>query len=165
MDPTQAELDRLVEGGLPGAFVYLEDADGTSRFWTAGVADLETGAAMTATSHYRIGSTTKTFTAVVVLQLIGEGRLALDDLVQERPDLPIPNGDRLTIEHLLRMRSGLFDFEDDPSLLGNLEAHLRPVSLAHINELAVRGPTKFLPGERFESATRTSASSRRASNG
>ena len=152
MDSIQAELDRLVEGGLPGAFVfYVEDTDGTSRFWTAGVADLDTGATMTPTSLYRIGSTTKTFTAVVVLQLIGEGRLALDDLVQARlPDLPIPNGDRLTIEHLLRMRSGLFDFEDDPSLLGNLEAHLRPVSLAHVNELAVRGPTKFLPGEQFE---------------
>jgi D-alanyl-D-alanine carboxypeptidase len=151
MDPTQAELDRLVEAGLPGAFVYVEDADGTARFWTAGVADLGTGAPMTPTSHYRIGSTTKTFTAVVVLQLVGEGRLALDDLVQERlPDLPIPNGDRLTIDHLLRMRSGLFDFEDDSSLLGNLEAHLRPVSLARVNELAVRGPTKFLPGERFD---------------
>jgi D-alanyl-D-alanine carboxypeptidase len=151
MDSTQAELDRLVDGGLPGAFVYLKDGDGTARFWTAGVADLDTGARMTPTSHYRIGSTTKTFTAVVVVQLIGEGRLALDDLIQERlPDLPIPNGDRLTVEHLLRMRSGLFDFEDDPSLVGNLEAHLRPVSLAHVNELAVRGPTKFLPGQRFE---------------
>jgi D-alanyl-D-alanine carboxypeptidase len=151
MDSTQAELDRLVDGGLPGAFVYIEDADGTARFWTAGVADLDTGASMTPTSHYRIGSTTKTFTAVVVLQLIGEGRLALDDLVQERlPDLPIPNRDRLRIEHLLRMRSGLFDFEDDPSLLGNLEAHLRPVTLARVNELALRGPTKFVPGERFE---------------
>jgi D-alanyl-D-alanine carboxypeptidase len=151
MDPTQAELDRLVEAGLPGAFVYVEDADGSSRFWTAGVADLESGAAMTPTSHYRIGSTTKTFTAVVVLQLIGEGLLALDDLMQDRlPDLPLPNGDRLTIEHLLRMRSGLFDFEDDPSLVGDLEAHLVPIALAHVNELALRGSTAFPPGERFE---------------
>jgi D-alanyl-D-alanine carboxypeptidase len=151
MDPTQAELERLVEDGLPGAFAHVEDADGTSRFWTAGVGDLDTGAAMTPTSHYRIGSTTKTFTTVVVLQLIGEGRLALDYLVQKRlPDMSIPNGNRLTIEHLLRMRSGLFDFEDDPSLLGNLDAHLQPVSLARVNEFAIRGATKFLPGERFE---------------
>ena len=151
MDPTEAELDRLVEGGLPGAFVYVEGANGGSRFWAAGVGDLETGAAMTPTSHYRIGSTSKTFTAVVVLQLIGEGRLAVNDLVQDRlPDLSIPNGDRLTVEHLLRMRSGLFDFEDDPSLIGNLEGHLAPVSLARVNELALRGPITFLPGERFE---------------
>ena len=151
MDHVQAELDRLVEGGLPGAFAYVDDADGTSSFWTAGVADLATGAVMTPRTHYRIGSTTKTFTAVVVLQLLGEGRLSLDDLVQDLlPDLPIPNGGRLTVEHLFRMRSGLFDFEDDPSLLGDLQAHLRPVPLARVIELALRGPTSFEPGERFE---------------
>jgi D-alanyl-D-alanine carboxypeptidase len=150
MDPIQAELDRLVAGGLPGAFVYVEDADGTATFRTAGVADLATGTRMTPQMHYRVGSTTKTFTAVVVLQLIAEGRLALGDRVQDLlPDLPIPNGDRLTVEHLLRMRSGLLDFEDHPSLLGNLAAHLRPVSLARVLELALRGPTSFAPGDRF----------------
>jgi D-alanyl-D-alanine carboxypeptidase len=147
----QVELDRLVDGGLPGAFVYVEDADGTSAFETAGAADLASGAPMTAETNYRIGSTTKTFTAVVVLQLIGEGRLALDDLVQAHlPDHSIPNGDRLSVEHLLRMRSGLFDFEDDPSLLGNLEAHMRPIQLQRMLELALRGPASFEPGERFE---------------
>ena len=150
MDHIQAELDRLVEGGLPGAFAYVVDADGTASFRTAGVADLATGAVMTPETHYRIASTTKTFTAVVVLQLIGEGRLALGDLVQDLlPDLSIPHADRLTVEHLLRMRSGLFDFEDHPSLLGDLDAHLRPVPLARVIELALGGPTSFEPGERF----------------
>ena len=146
----QADLDRLVAGGLPGAFVYVEEADGSATFRTAGVADRATGTRMTPDRYYRIGSTTKTFTAVVVLQLIAEGRLALSDRVQNRlPDLPIPNGDQLTVEHLLRMRSGLFDFEDDPSLLGNLEAHRQPVSLARVIALALRGLTRFAPGARF----------------
>jgi D-alanyl-D-alanine carboxypeptidase len=146
----QEELDRLVAGGLPGAFVYVEDVDGAATFRSAGVADLATGTRMTPQSHYHIGSTTKTFTAVIVLQLIAEGRLALGDRVQDcLPDLPIPNGDRLTVEHLLRMRSGLFDFEDHPSLLGNLDAHLRPVSLARVIELTLGGPTSFAPGEHF----------------
>jgi D-alanyl-D-alanine carboxypeptidase len=146
----QQELDRLVAGGLPGAFVYVEDADGTSTFRTAGVADLASGARMTPGMHYRIGSTTKTFTAVVVLQLIAAGRLALGDLVRDRlPDRPIPHGDRLTVEHLLRMRSGLLDFEDHPSLRGDLEAHLRPVSLARVLEFALGGPPSFAPGAHF----------------
>lgn len=150
IEATQAELDRIVGLGLPGAFVYRDDAGWNPTFMTAGAADLETGEPMTAESFYRIGSTTKTFTAVVVLGLIGEGRLALDDLVQGRlPDLTIPNGARLTIEHLLRMRSGLFDFEDDPSLLGNLDAHRRPISLDEMIGFALRGPTGFEPGERF----------------
>jgi D-alanyl-D-alanine carboxypeptidase len=147
----ETELDRLVDGGLPGAFVYLEDDDGLWSFHTSGAADLDTGAPMSPDMHYRIGSTTKTYTAIVVLQLIGEGRLSLDDLVQDRlADLAIPNGDKLTVEHLLRMRSGLFDFEDDPSLLGNLEAHMHPIPLSRMIELALGGPTSFEPGERFE---------------
>jgi len=148
--PIQAELDRLAGLGLPGAFVYLEDAGWNPTFLTAGFADLESRAPMTADSFYRIGSTTKTFTAVVVLGLIGERKLALEDLVADRlPDLKIPNGDRLTIEHLLRMRSGLFDFEDDPSLLGNLDAHRVGIPLERMVSLAVAGPTAFEPGERF----------------
>ena len=147
----RGELGRLVEGGLPGAFVYLEEADGETAFETAGVADVATAAPMTADSFYHICSTTKTFTAVVVLQLIGEGRLALGDLVQSHlPERAIPNGDRLTVEHLLRMRSGLFDFEDDPSLLGDLSAHMRPIPLERLIDFALRGPASFEPGERFE---------------
>jgi D-alanyl-D-alanine carboxypeptidase len=143
----EAELERLVDGGLPGAFAYVDDGDGDPTFVTAGVADLETGARMDADQAYRVASTTKTVTAVVVLQLVDEGRLALDDLVQARlPDHAIPNGDRMTIEHLLRMRSGLFDYEDDPNLPNDLEARRASRTLAHAVELALRGPVSFEPG-------------------
>src|SRR5690349_13747596 len=47
----------------------------------SGVADRATGAPMPLDGHFRIGSNTKTFVAVVVLQLVGEGRLSLDDAV------------------------------------------------------------------------------------
>ncbi len=93
-------------------------------------ADLATRQSMTLNHHYRIGSTTKTFTAVVLLQLLAEGKIKLQDTLDKwLPDLSIPNASSLTIEHLLRMRSGLFDFEDDPSLLGNLDAHRQPYTL------------------------------------
>jgi D-alanyl-D-alanine carboxypeptidase len=71
---------------------------------------------MTPQSWYRIGSTTKTFTAVVLLQLVAQGKLALSDTIHNwLPDLGVPHAESLSIEHLLRMRSGLFDFEDDPA--------------------------------------------------
>jgi D-alanyl-D-alanine carboxypeptidase len=144
------ELRRLVRTGLPGAFVYIEDADGSSQFLTAGWADLEGKTRMTPESHYRVGSTTKTFTAVVALQLVSEGRLRLDDTLGELlPHSGVPAADRMTIEHLLRMRSGLFDFEDDLSLLGNLDAHRVPVSLERAVELGIRQPLLFEPGARF----------------
>ncbi len=150
MHPIQAELNRMVHAGLPGAFVYIEEVDGRSHFYTAGVADLASQRRMTPDSRYRVGSTTKTFTAVVTLQLVAEGRLTLHDTVARwLPNLAVPNADRLTIEHLLRMRSGLFDFEDDPSLRKNLEAHLKPYRLDEAVGLAIKHGISFSPGEKF----------------
>jgi D-alanyl-D-alanine carboxypeptidase len=146
----ERELGRVVRAGLPGAFVLIEDPGGSSQFLTAGWADLDAQTPMTPESHYRVGSTTKTFTAVVALQLVSEGRFGLDDTLGELvPDIGVPVADRMTIEHLLRMRSGLFDFEDDPSLLGNLDAHRVPVSLERAVELGIRHPLLFEPGARF----------------
>lgn len=146
----QEELNQLVRAGLPGVFVYIEEADGSSKFYTAGVADLTSGTIMTPESHYRVGSTTKTFTAVVTLQLIAEGKLSFSDTMKDRlPDVGIPNNEVLTVEHLLRMRSGLFDFEDDPSLLGNLDAHLKPCTLKHAIDLSIKHPPLFKPGLKY----------------
>ena len=151
MQPLQRECQRLVEAGLPGAFVYREDADGAAQFYTAGFADLATQQPMAPDLHYRVGSTTKTFTAVVLLQLLAEGKLSLRDTLDKwLPDLPIPNATSLTIEHLLRMRSGLFDFEDDPSLLGNLDAHRQPYTLEQVLHLSIKHPARFLPGAKYE---------------
>lgn len=150
MHPIENELQQLVEAGFPGAFVYIEDRDGSSQFYTAGFADLEARRRMTPHDQYRIGSTTKTFTAIVTLQLVAEGKLALDDTLDKLlPDIPVTYAHSLTVEHLLRMRSGLFDFEDDPELAGNLEAHLVPVSLQRAVNLGVRHTPIFAPGTRF----------------
>jgi len=148
--PIQNELNRIIDEGLPGVFVYIQDADGSSQFYTAGVADLASKTIMTPDSHYRVGSTTKTFTAIVTLQLIAEGKMSLADTMKDRlPDLPIPNNESLTVEHLMRMRSGLFDFEDDPSLLGNLDAHLQPCTLKHAIDLSIKHPAVFTPGSKY----------------
>jgi hypothetical protein len=52
MHPIQLELNRLVDAGLPGVFAYIEDADGASQFYTAGVADLATRKRMAPSNHY-----------------------------------------------------------------------------------------------------------------
>jgi D-alanyl-D-alanine carboxypeptidase len=49
----------------------------------------------------------------------------------------------------MRMRSGLFDFEDDPTLLGNLEAHFRPYSAEDVVKLASQHPAIFAPGTKY----------------
>lgn len=58
---------------------------------------------------YRIGSVTKTFTAVMVFQLIEEGKLSLSTKLETfYPE--VPQAQQITIEHLLRHQSGLFNF-------------------------------------------------------
>jgi D-alanyl-D-alanine carboxypeptidase len=73
-----------------------------------GKADLATGAARTAEDPFRIGSVTKTMIGTAVLLLAGEGRLALSDPIATWfPDFP--NADSITVDDLLRMRSGIPD--------------------------------------------------------
>ncbi|MCF3107036.1 serine hydrolase [Streptomyces roseoverticillatus] len=55
----------------------VKDRDGRARTYTAGVGDRAVGSKAPGDGHTRIGSNTKTFTSVVVLQLVGGGKLRL----------------------------------------------------------------------------------------
>jgi D-alanyl-D-alanine carboxypeptidase len=113
-DPAvEARLDellreRIAAQRLPG-IVVLISVPGQGEYLRAfGEADLRTHAPRRLDDPFRIASITKTFTATVVLQLTDDGKLALSDPVSTwYPDFP--NGDRITIDHLLRMRSGIPD--------------------------------------------------------
>ncbi|MFJ4791108.1 serine hydrolase domain-containing protein [Streptomyces sp. NPDC088794] len=78
-------------------------------------------------SHFRVASTTKTFTATVVLQLVAEKRLSLDDTVEHwLPGVVAGNGNdgsRITVRDLLRQTSGLYDYVDDPEIQDRLINH------------------------------------------
>jgi len=71
----------------------------------AGVADAEQDEAATAEHQYRIGSITKTFTAVAVMQQRAEGKLDLEDRLDGHLDVPA-RGD-LTLRRMLSHGSGL----------------------------------------------------------
>jgi len=76
--------------------------------WAAsfGEADIEQHVPFRVDTQGRIASATKSFTATVILQLVDEGRLSLDSTLAEFvPDYP--NGENITVEHLLRHRSGI----------------------------------------------------------
>ncbi|MFI0482353.1 serine hydrolase domain-containing protein [Actinomadura sp. 9N215] len=80
----------------------------------AGVADLKTRRPVPWNSYFRLGSDTKTYTATVALQLVGEGRLRLTDTVEKwLPGMVGGNGNdgrRITVMNLLRQTSGLNDY-------------------------------------------------------
>lgn len=102
----------LVAGGFPGAIAYARTGS-DRRHVAAGYADLERGELATPAHRFRIASNTKAFTATVVLQLVGEGRLSLDDPVQRwLPGVLDGNGNdgtAITVRQLLNHTSGLYD--------------------------------------------------------
>ncbi len=72
-----------------------------------GLADLELGVPATASTVYEIGSDTKQFTAVAVMMLVEEGKIALDDAITKYfPDAPAA-WSRITVAHLLSHTSGI----------------------------------------------------------
>lgn len=104
---------QMREEDLPGVVVGVW-VPGEGRYVVAkGKANLETGEKRDLADQFRIGSITKTFVATAVLQLVEEGKLSKTDRLSEwYPDFP--NAEKITIEHLLRMQSGIVGYEGEP---------------------------------------------------
>ncbi|MEU5216696.1 serine hydrolase domain-containing protein [Streptomyces sp. NPDC020807] len=108
MDGVTAALDAAMANGAPGAMARFVGPDGV-RSSTVGVRDRVSGAEMNVQARFRIGSVSKTFSTVVLLQLVQEGRLTLDTSVNTYLPGLLPD-DRITVRHLLTHRSGLADY-------------------------------------------------------
>jgi D-alanyl-D-alanine carboxypeptidase len=120
-DAVQKTLDGLVKNDkFPGALAAVRDAKGRTRHYTAGVGDLKTKSRVPVDGQVRIASNTKMFTAVVVLQLVGEGRIELDAPVETYlPELVRGEGGdgrEITVRQILQHTSGLADY--DVALVG-----------------------------------------------
>ncbi|MFF1709677.1 serine hydrolase domain-containing protein [Streptomyces sp. NPDC058268] len=151
VDTVQQGLNGLVHtDGLPAALAGVKDGEGRkghTRNYTAGVGDLATGSKVPRDGRVRIGSNTKTFTAVLVLQLVAEGKIDLDTSV----DTYLPglvrgeniDGGRITVRHLLQQTSGLPNYSkylDEPRYFAPRE--LVDIALQHKGE--------FDPGKKWE---------------
>ncbi|GII83966.1 hydrolase [Sphaerisporangium siamense] len=104
-------LDAVVEAGMYGT--YSSVRDGRERWQgAAGVADVRTKRPVTPGMLHRVGSISKTFTAVAVLQQVARGRVDLDAPIgRYLPDLvPGPRGQAVTVRMLLNHTSGIGDY-------------------------------------------------------
>ncbi|MFF9451230.1 serine hydrolase, partial [Streptomyces althioticus] len=79
----QRDADAVRDTGATGLTVLARDAAGRETQARSGTASLKDGGRVPFDAYYRIGSDTKTFTAVATLQLVGEGALSLDDTVEQ----------------------------------------------------------------------------------
>ncbi|WP_051819739.1 serine hydrolase domain-containing protein [Streptomyces sp. NRRL S-920] len=110
MDGVTAALKAAMANGAPGAMARFTGPGGV-RTRTEGVRDRVSGKAMDTRARFRIGSVSKTFSSVVLLQLVDEGRLELDAPVNRYLPGLLPD-ERITVRHLLTHRSGLADYTD-----------------------------------------------------
>nr|WP_264158877.1 serine hydrolase domain-containing protein [Streptomyces sp. SS1-1] len=112
----QRDADAVRDTGATGLTVLARDGSGRETQVRSGTASLKDGGRVPLDAYYRIGSDTKTFTAVTTLQLVGEGTLSLDDTVERwLPGVVAGNGNdgsRITLRNLLQHTSGLADYTD-----------------------------------------------------
>ncbi|MBV2152496.1 beta-lactamase family protein [Kitasatospora sp. SUK 42] len=146
-DVVQQRLNALVaDDGQPGVLAAVRGRDGRTRNYTAGVGDLANGAKVPVDGQIRIGSNTKTFVAVVVLQLVAEGKVDLDASV----DTYLPglvhgdgiDGRNITVRQILQHTSGLADYTSFLEMSG-ADQYIEPRALL---DVALAHKPDFAPG-------------------
>lgn len=148
------DLDKIAaDTGFSG--VVQIDRAGEIEFAKAyGLANRAYGVPNTVDTRFGIASGGKGFTALTVLSLIREGKLALDTTARSLlgDDLPLI-ADDVTVEHLLTHTSGIGDYLDEE---GDWEANDYVIGAVHVLTtteaflpLLDGIPTKFKAGERF----------------
>ena len=146
----QALVDQTVRDNLiPGAVVLLRTPQGE---FTAASGTTERGIEQRPDidTHFRAASNTKSMTAAVILQLAQENRLSLQDPVSKY--VPgVPNGDRITINDLLKMRSGLYNVTSSPVIATSLnDDPTRAWTPEELLAIAFAHAPHFEPGAEFE---------------
>ncbi|MFI6739211.1 serine hydrolase domain-containing protein [Nonomuraea sp. NPDC050451] len=149
-------VEAFIDAGFAGMQARVHDQRGE---WvgSAGVRKLGAAAKPPTNGRFWAGSVTKTFTATLVLQLVAEGRIALDAPVAGYlPELGLDR--RITVRMLLQHTSGLFNYTgeyyDDGTVvpgtpasgdewLANRFRSYRPEELVR---LALSKPARFEPG-------------------
>lgn len=159
----QRSLDEVVAHGVPGAMAWVN-----GRAYAAGTANLETGRPLRVNSdgsgvQVRIGSNTKLYVAVAVLQLVQDGRVSLDQPISHYlPGIVSPagtknpvDGSKITVRNLLQHTAGLVDYLDLIISQGGMSADqvLTTLRKTYTNQellqVALKQGELFTPGAQF----------------
>jgi len=150
-DFDQAKMDELLQyffdNDKASLAVAINQGGETIYEKAVGLKDIQDGKQVhpDTESRYRIGSITKTFTATLIMKAVEEGKITLDTkLYKYFPE--IPNADKITIEHMLRHRSGLNNFTDNGMYVTMMSAAEDKTKLV---EMISEIPVDFEPDEKF----------------
>ncbi|MEU2395676.1 serine hydrolase domain-containing protein [Streptomyces sp. NPDC007369] len=146
---TLAALKTFQSHAGPGAAVHAGDGAGSWDL-SVGTGTINTNRPIRPTEHYRIGSQSKVFTAVAVLQLVDEGKVALDTPIERYLPGVVAgnghNGSAITVRQLLQHTSGI-PVNNAPAPRAEPDG---TYTLAALVEDGLRRPSAAVPGTRFE---------------
>ncbi|MFD2824645.1 serine hydrolase domain-containing protein [Lacinutrix iliipiscaria] len=130
----------------PGG-VFLVAKNGKLNYRKAfGKSNIELDVDMVPDNVFQIGSMTKQFTAIAIMMLEEQGKLNVNDVVSKFiPDYP--NGNNITLHHLLTHTSGIKDFTKMKSIMSIAKEDLTPKELV---DFFKNEPVEFKSGEKFE---------------
>jgi len=154
-EPDQAAFTAQADAIMSG--IYKTDQPGAAllvmkdgNIWMRkayGMADLELGVALEPDMIFRIGSMTKPFTAVAILILAEQGRLALSDPIGKfLPDYPA-QGQAVTVEQLLTHTSGIPNYTSFPEWQLLMR---KDMTLTELIDVFKYKPREFEPSDRWK---------------
>ena len=112
-----------------------------------GMANYEWDIPNTPSTKFRLGSITKQFTSMAIMQLQEKGLLSVNDpITKHLPDYP-KTGDGITIHHLLTHSSGIPSYTGVPEYQKNMRVAFTTVQM--IDGFKDK-PLEFTPGEKFK---------------
>lgn len=136
----------MTEHGIPGIIVGIWEPGRKPWVQATGKAEVETDTDIRSADKVRIASITKTFVATVILQLVDEGRLSLDDKLDQFVPV-VPNSDDITIRELCNMSSGVYNITDDPGFMHDyFNEPLKKWTPQEIIDIVIAHEPAFPPG-------------------
>jgi D-alanyl-D-alanine carboxypeptidase len=111
-----------------------------------GKADVETNVKNNSSTKYRIGSVTKMFTACLILKAVEEGKLTLDQKIDSYFPT-VENAEKISVEHLLCHRSGIYNFPKSPDFQNY---YTETKSKKEMLEIISKGKSVFEPDSAAE---------------
>ncbi|MEK6321916.1 MAG: serine hydrolase [Acidobacteriota bacterium] len=113
-----------------------------------GMANMEWNIPVETDTKFRLGSITKQFTSMLVLQLVQEGKIKVEGkLTDYLPDYRKDTGDRITIHQLLNHTSGIPSYTGLPNFFQELSRD--PYSVSDFVKKFASGDLEFEPGTKW----------------
>ncbi len=139
-------LDYLfVHHKVMGSFAF-SDKNQTNFLKVVGFSDVGKQQKANMNTQYRIGSISKTFTAVLVMKAIEDKKLSSDKkLLDFYPQ--IPNADKITVENLLQHRTGIHNITNEADYW---QYNTKPQTENGLIDIIKKYPSDFAPGTKFE---------------